>query len=122
MLNRVYTPYIHLSDKVCVLCCLIFPSSPWADTYRSKITAMEDILPKPDVKYIKLENALTNCIDASGNFINSYKAWLKTVKLTDWRGYNEDLQDTHLDPCFAAEGTCNITDEPHKLNTTYQTF
>ena len=44
------------------------------------------------------------------------------VKLADWRGYNEDLQDTYLDPCFAAEGTCNIIDEPYKLNTIYQTF
>ena len=44
------------------------------------------------------------------------------MKLTDWRGYSEDLQDTHLDPCFGAEGTCNIIDEPHKLNTIYQTF
>ena len=35
---------------------------------RSQITAVEDMLPDPDIKYMKLENALTNCIDGSGNF------------------------------------------------------
>ena len=36
--------------------------------YRSQITPVEEMLESATVKYVKLENALTNCIDAQGNF------------------------------------------------------
>ena len=47
--------------------------------YRSQIATLEDLFPTPeDLKYMKLKNALTNCIDISGNFT------VTTVEVIAW--------------------------------------
>ena len=47
----------------------VFATGENTYSIRSQIATLEDLFPSPeDLKYIKLKNALTNCINISVNF------------------------------------------------------